>query len=491
MTSSISSMFPLSKISEELIKAQEDSIESQDYLFLGERHSRCNLASLEMTFPASFEFGGIRYPTALHAYLAQRYPDSPSLQERCSKATIQDLLISAIENGVTHPRWFSPIEGFGQEREKILFHVLKAKFGQNPECQDQLLSTLKTHLFFLSSWDSFWGIQSASRGKNLFAHLLMRTRKEYGEGGIPSSLTPKARIALNTWQNPSIPSLEKPDEEILAEIHKLNEKAEDPSQTSVCRRRENQPFNRFNDCNFVFNDTLVPLSSGQYINANFLYGSLLIGTQSPLPHTREHFWRMIIEHNVKVVIMLNYISDFEGHLYFPQTMETTHHYGEASLRLLENPSYETDPAWVLSEYEEYHAIRTYPLEVCLSGKVHQVQVLHYVNWRDFGVGHPACIAHLVQKTKQIQSRHPHPVVVHCKAGVGRTAVFAAIYEQYLGWKSGQKIDIKESVAKLRDPETGRYAKMVQAPEQYKLCYDTLRYLIQEDLKCRAAEDPIS
>jgi len=52
-----------------------------------------------------------------------------------------------------------------------------------------------------------------------------------------------------------------------------------------------------------------------YINANLINGKIFglkhsyIATQAPLPCTFDDFWRMIWEHNCRVIIMLEVLSD--------------------------------------------------------------------------------------------------------------------------------------------------------------------------------------
>lgn len=470
------------------IEEEGESLISLSYrekcLYFGDSKSHFAVTCLDLSYPCHFEFGGIVYPSALHAFIAQMYAGQRDLQERCSRVSGDELLAIAAQQGAPSPHW---------NREEVMSHVLKAKFGQNPLLLDHLLSTLGTYLAATSSPlldDRFWCEGSTGEGENALGRLLMDTRGHYGGfGSIPFPSSAKESfdaIIERKHSLSSVASLNKTDAEIMAEIDELNSAGSSEGslrETNICRREENRAFNRFNHCNLVFDKTLVPLSTGRYINANYLYNKLLIGTQSPLPHTREDFWQMVLEEKSAVIVMLNYQVDFGGHTYFPERVDAPHFHGAIEVHLLEAPTIETNPIWRQSPFEEeYHAIKRSVLEVRKGESTHRVVHLHYLNWRDFGVGHPDCVARLVSKTKEEQGTSASPVVVHCVAGVGRTAVFASVYEQHIKWGNKEPLDVKQSVREQRSPGEGRFHRMVQAKEQYKLCYTALRALIHREEK---------
>jgi protein tyrosine phosphatase/predicted NAD-dependent protein-ADP-ribosyltransferase YbiA (DUF1768 family) len=460
----------------------------EPHLFFGAIHSHPAVDCFDLDYPCRFEFGGIVYPSARHAFIAQMYQENRALQELCAAATGEQLLRIVAEHGNPCRHWWTPTADFSQYREEIMAHVLRAKFGQNPALQERLLATLDTFLVPTASSsldDRFWYDGKGGQGAAKLGELLMKTRAYYGGIGIPEFSTETERacktMAEKRLRVTGIESLDKADDVILAEIDALN-RADTGDlyerETSICRKDMNRPFNRHNNCNLVWDRTLVPLSSGRYINANFLFDRLMIGTQSPLPHTRADFWQMILDQNSRVIVMLNYVSDFGGHFYAPEHRDAPHYHGDIEVHLIEEPTFEISPNWRQSPHEEeFHAIKKCVLEVRKDAVRHRVIHLQYVNWRDMGVGHPECVARIVEKTHEEQGSSKAPIVVHCAAGVGRTAVFATAYEQYLLWRSGGTVDIPKSVTVQRSPESGRFHRMVQAPEQYRLCYDTLRELV--------------
>jgi protein tyrosine phosphatase len=92
------------------------------------------------------------------------------------------------------------------------------------------------------------------------------------------------------------------------EADKSTNEMEKPLIT-IASSPSNSSFNRYR--NILAPDrTLVSLSNGQYINASFMRGGVdgkslrFIGTQGAMKVTVEHFWRMLWENNVSVVVML-------------------------------------------------------------------------------------------------------------------------------------------------------------------------------------------
>ncbi|KAF6031430.1 hypothetical protein EB796_010255 [Bugula neritina] len=88
-----------------------------------------------------------------------------------------------------------------------------------------------------------------------------------------------------------------------------------------------------------FDHSRVKLTSnkgeGDYINANFIPGKAstqtYIATQGPLPGTIDHFWRMIWEQNVTMIVMLTQLIERgrkQCEQYWPETVEKPATYGD-------------------------------------------------------------------------------------------------------------------------------------------------------------------
>ena len=73
-------------------------------------------------------------------------------------------------------------------RYTIMVDILKAKFSQDEQCHDLLLSTGDAEIFETSPMDKIWGIGSRSvdnvRGRNLLGKALMEVRKYLKESEV-------------------------------------------------------------------------------------------------------------------------------------------------------------------------------------------------------------------------------------------------------------------------------------------------------------------
>ena len=64
-------------------------------------------------------------------------------------------------------------------RVKVMYLILKAKFGQNPDLLEKLLATGDTYLMEGNTWhDTFWGVCNG-HGENWLGRLLMQVRSEF------------------------------------------------------------------------------------------------------------------------------------------------------------------------------------------------------------------------------------------------------------------------------------------------------------------------
>lgn len=426
---------------------------------------------LENDEPCLFEFGGCKYTSATAAYEALKFFHRPDLMDRFSAMSAREALAFSAEKHLDkHSSWYG-------RRVAVMGDVLRAKFMQNPQARDYLLGTGSNYLAFHAPYkrmDPFWTDDADGSGANQLGHLLMQIRHELGGCGEPESHS----IAL-----PEIPSkltgtlLDKSEEEILAEINGLNACMNEEAyrfHSQIARRPENLFLTRFPFNNFPYDATLVPLSSGRFINASFLLDKQFIGTQSPMPHTGEDFWAMVLEHRVKAIIMLNRLGDPGDDIYFPFAVGDEKQYGAIRLTLEEAPLFTTDPSWRQAPHEEEpHAVIHRKVKIVKDGLSCFVNHFQYQNWRDFSPGNERAAAYLV---KAVEAAHSEgPIVIHCHAGVGRTSAMITLIDQYRAMKAGA-IDVKRCVERQRSPLDGRCHSMMQSPEQYAFCYRTLKVL---------------
>lgn len=461
----------------------------QQYLVFGKKSSHSQLEGLVLDFPCAIEFRDIKYPSALHAFMAQTFENNLALQEQCAQLSIDALIkLILVQGNPNHHAWYrvSSESGSEQYRERVIYDILHAKFDQNPTLKKILLATLNTALIYRSGVNKqhdFWGTGARGTNLNKLGQILMKLREKYGGIG-EIALSENHKQVLDEPDKTGISALDKSDDQIAEEIAALNAGIEEKDyqlQTTICRQEKNHAKNCCNDYNYVYNQTLVPLENGNYINANWMHESSLIGTQAPKPNTAEDFWHMVFEQGSPAVVMLNLSSDPASFSYYPNSINEPKSFGEIQVSLLEEPTITADKSWNQSPFEEEpHAYKKRILEVKKGKETHRTTHYQYMNWRDMQIGSEGCVAHLIRELHDNNAGNFSPTVVHCFAGVGRTGTFAAIYNQYCKWKAGGEVNIPECIKQQRSPSKGRFPLMTQSPSQYNFCYSALRALVKEN-----------
>lgn len=131
-----------------------------EYAFLANFH-RCHDSGVTVE--------GITYPTAEHAYQAQKTQD-PALREQIRSQTTPNRAKKLGEA-------LTPDEGF--DAEAAMTEVLGAKFA-DPVLKQKLLLTGSAQLVNVNHWgDTYWGVDSQAReGENFLGLILEQVRAE-------------------------------------------------------------------------------------------------------------------------------------------------------------------------------------------------------------------------------------------------------------------------------------------------------------------------
>ena len=119
---------------------------------------------------APFTIDGKQYASVEHYLQVQKFPSNPDLQEqiRSSKTPSNAKTLAGATDSPVRPDWDAV-------RDDVVRKALRAKFTQNPNLKDILLSTGDRPLQEISS-DSYWGIGRTKKGKNRLGLLLMELR---------------------------------------------------------------------------------------------------------------------------------------------------------------------------------------------------------------------------------------------------------------------------------------------------------------------------
>ncbi|KAK6631659.1 hypothetical protein RUM44_006188 [Polyplax serrata] len=205
--------------------------------------------------------------------------------------------------------------------------------------------------------------------------------------------------------------------------------------------------------------------STDYINASFIKGyndeNEYIACQGPQKETCHDFYRMIIEQNVEVIVMLTDL--FENNKekcfkYYPNEGEV----------MLVN-----DIGIFCSDEEEFQFYRRRTLSLTKGEKDIVVTQFQYKQWGDFVC--PSNTSDMILFCDLIR-RTPHKgcILVHCSAGAGRTGTFIAIDILLQRVKNNQKINVFNTILKLRQQRVG----MVQTEAQMGYVYECISQAIE-------------
>ena len=257
------------------------------------------------------------------------------------------------------------------------------------------------------------------------------------------------------------------------QFKKLPTDPEKPTETATLK--DNVEMNRDGSV-LPFDESRVVLSpddmGSDYINASFINGAFIanryIAAQAPLEDFVDHFWRMIWENDVRVIVMLTKLSE-RGcnmcHQYWPSS-RPTQTYGLIIVDILE-------------VVELRHCIiQTFKIKRMFEGRSHVVKHFQFLSWPENSV--PEFPTSVITFTKRIrnyvkENRIDSPILVHCNLGIGRTGAWIAIDFLWdkLEWDNSS-IDIHACCSLLNVQRK----KLIQHITQYMFIHKTMKELME-------------
>ncbi|XP_037826441.1 receptor-type tyrosine-protein phosphatase eta isoform X1 [Lucilia sericata] len=208
----------------------------------------------------------------------------------------------------------------------------------------------------------------------------------------------------------------------------------------------------------------IDADGSDYINASFIDGyrrrKEYIATQGPKPESTKDFWRMVLQHNVRVIVMVTQFREgdiIKCHEYFPLKSKGI------NVIVKKKDSFDLYDRTELSVTHETFGLKQ------------KVVHFYFKKWPDHGCPtDPTHLITFIRKVKVEKIPSYSPIVVHCSAGVGRTGTFIGLDIIMQRLKNESKINIYETVKKLRFQRM----KMVQTLAQYTFLYTCAYELVK-------------
>uniref|UniRef100_A0A8C6Z922 Tyrosine-protein phosphatase n=1 Tax=Nothoprocta perdicaria TaxID=30464 RepID=A0A8C6Z922_NOTPE len=302
-----------------------------------------------------------------------------------------------------------------------------------------------------------------------------RSEDEVDSQSLPESLLPNCSEYGDTLEE-SMEQLKKGLESgtVLIQFEQLYRKK--PGLAVTCAKvPQNMDKNRYKDV-LPYDATRIILQGDEdYINANYVNMEIptvgvvnrYIATQGPLPHTCAHFWQVVWDHKLSLIIMLTTLTErgrTKCHQYWPDPPDVME-YGNFRVRC---QSEDCTIAYVVREM----VVTNVETE-----QQHAVTHLQYVAWPDHGVPDDSMdFLEFVtcMRPKRVKNE---PVLVHCSAGIGRTGVLVTMETAMCLIERNQPVYPLDIVRKMRDQR----AMMVQTSSQYKFVCEAILRVYKEGL----------
>ena len=118
-----------------------------------------------------FFWNGIMWSSSEHAYQASKLESKEDMKKFSKLSTPKD---AKIAGGLIRIR-----EDWDDVKYHIMYSIVKAKFEQNPDIKEKLLSTGTAYLEETNTWhDTIWGVCDG-KGLNWLGKIVMAVRDEF------------------------------------------------------------------------------------------------------------------------------------------------------------------------------------------------------------------------------------------------------------------------------------------------------------------------
>ncbi len=235
--------------------------------------------------------------------------------------------------------------------------------------------------------------------------------------------------------------------------------------------------------------TRVLLPSRSYINANYMVGKRFIATQSPTAMTTGDFWEMVFESESPLIVNLTNAEDLKGSrkkkpstmVYWPEAPALGQDVMITSSGYIVKWVSEGQFAEAKSEGKSEEKIDVKEAEwtyrkisvTSPSGVSREVLQLHFHHWPDGNVPDDDKWKKFVKEFR-VHTKTNRPIIIHCSAGVGRTAtLIGTVLIEEKKEQSSQSMTRDEVDRMILDMRVDRGYWAVQTPPQLQLLYKQL------------------
>lgn len=215
------------------------------------------------------------------------------------------------------------------------------------------------------------------------------------------------------------------------------------------------------DLNRAYLSTPVK-GSNDYINAVFVptcsNKTGFIITQMPLPHTVTDFWRLVFDHHVSNIVMMNNANDDDESVgeYWPSDDCT---YGPFRVELLS-----------IDNCEDFSLLNIQLTYSSLSRQSKMiVRLFQYHGWPEnqaLPTNTVSLTSLISQVSRSSRDSRTEPIIVHCMDGAERSGLFCAVAAVLDRLQMDKKINIPQTVLQLRT----RRPQLVHSFEQFDFVY---------------------
>ncbi|XP_057298434.1 receptor-type tyrosine-protein phosphatase delta-like [Hydractinia symbiolongicarpus] len=326
----------------------------------------------------------------------------------------------------------------------------------------------------------FFVCRRNSSTKNGESEYLVRKKKRHSQSADPAEVHRMQCATPGMVSHPPIPvnTLGKHVENLkanggvkfLQEFESIDPGSRPSSEASLLP--QNKTKNRYPNV-LAFDESRVKLDHtgelcSDYINANYIDGyckeKAYIASQGPMKNTVDDFWRLCWEQNVQIIVMMTKLEERgrnKCERYWPTSGVET--YGTIKVEIKD----ETNLC--------HYCIRTFEISSTISGDAQTVMHYQYLQWPDPGVpSNPGPVLAFIKRVRAFDPPGSGPTLVHCSAGVGRSACYIAIDAMLERVKRDSMIDIYGYVTMMRTQRNF----MVQTDEQYMFVYEVLAESIE-------------